>query len=78
MVEWSGFSQVPLVGLRAVGVLKDPVARLEEASRAAMHEVAETDEIPDEEKSDVKEWIDRGLQIARIVQGAADVLSKHI
>jgi hypothetical protein len=65
-------------GLRAIGVLKDPAARLEEALRAAMQEVRESDEIPEDEKPNVTEWLDRGIAIARVVQGAADVLSKHI
>src|SRR5215212_12078754 len=64
-------------GMKAIGVLHDPAEALTEALRAAMHGVAASEDIPEDEKTDVIAWLDRGISIARLTQGAAQVINQY-
>src|SRR5215212_3945884 len=64
-------------GMKAIGVLHDPAEALTEALRAAMQGVAASEDIPEDEKTDVIAWLDRGISIARLTQGAAQVINQY-
>jgi hypothetical protein len=65
-------------GMKAIGVLHDPAEALAEALRAAIQGVADSEEIPEDKKTDVIAWLDRGISIARLTQGAAQVITQYI
>ena len=82
-LEFDGVLQVVWVddltddGLRAIGVL-NPTEALVEALRAAMQDIEDSDDIPEDKKTDVISWLDRGITVARIFEGAAQIINRHL
>src|SRR5215204_5163498 len=65
-------------GMRAIGVLHDPTEALVQALRAAMQDVVVSEDIPEEKKPDVVGALDRVLTVARLVDGAAQLITRHL
>src|SRR5829696_455849 len=65
-------------GYKAIGALHDPADALAEALQAAMQDVASSEDIPEEKKPDVVKALDRVLTVARLVEGAAQIISRHL
>ena len=66
------------LGMRAIGVLHDPTEALVQALRAAMQDVVVSEDIPEEKKPDVVGALDRVLTVARHVDGAAQLIARHL
>ena len=64
-------------GLKAIGVL-DPTEALVEALRAAIQDIEDSEDIPEDKKTDVISWLDRGITVARIAEGAAQIINRHL
>jgi hypothetical protein len=43
-----------------------------------MQDVASSEDIPEEKKPDVVNALDRVLTVARLVEGAAQIISRHL
>ena len=65
-------------GMRAIGVLHDPTEALVEALGAAMQDVVASEDIPEEKKPDVVGALDRVLTVAHHVDGAAQLITRHL
>ena len=64
-------------GLKAIGAL-DPTEALVEALRAAIQDIEDSEDIPEDKKTDVISWLDRGITVARIAEGAAQIINRHL
>jgi len=65
-------------GMRAIGVLHDPTEALAEALRAAIQDVDASEDIPEDKKPEVVGSLDRVLTVIRLVEGAAQIVSRHL
>jgi hypothetical protein len=65
-------------GMQAIGVLHDPTNALIEALLTAREVVVGSEDIPEAEKPKVIDWLDRGISIARVAEGAAQIITKHL
>jgi hypothetical protein len=55
-----------------------PTPSLVEALRAALQDVQNSEDIPEDKKQMVIKWLDRGIRITRLVQGSADITTRHL
>ncbi len=64
--------------MKAIGVVHDSAESLAEALHAAMQDAAVSEDIPEDKKPDAVQSLDRVLTVMRLVEGAAQIISRHL
>jgi hypothetical protein len=64
-------------GMKVIGLLRDPTEALIQALTAAKQDVVEAEDMPEDNKRALIEWLDRGVTIVRTIEGAAQIYSQH-